>query len=150
MDPRCALFGHDYGRPETERVRETRGDREVLVVREIEECRRCGETTLVVENTRHTTGSEGNERDHGEQAGEAGGADHGDTGRVPGPAAVDDPGGRRVENGGGDDEAVRRDPVDLVCPGCGYRENRGLSSLSAGDFCPACRQAYLTERRTED
>jgi hypothetical protein len=47
----CSLLGHAYGDPETEREREERGKEVVEVTREVRECDRCGERTVVSENT---------------------------------------------------------------------------------------------------
>jgi hypothetical protein len=47
----CSLLGHAYGDPETEREREERGEEVVDVTREVRECDRCGDRTVVSENT---------------------------------------------------------------------------------------------------
>ncbi|MFC7044506.1 oxidoreductase [Halobacteriaceae archaeon GCM10025711] len=54
MGIRCSLLGHEYGEPETEREREERGNEVVVTVREVKECARCGEQTVVTENTEVT------------------------------------------------------------------------------------------------
>lgn len=50
MDIRCSILGHDYRETEVEREREERGDEEVITLREIRECGRCGRRDLVSEN----------------------------------------------------------------------------------------------------
>jgi len=51
MGLRCSLFGHAYGEPVTERDRERRGDEEVVTVRELRTCKRCGVEKVLSENT---------------------------------------------------------------------------------------------------
>lgn len=52
---RCSLLGHDFGDPEVEREREERGSEVVVTVQEFEECTRCGERTVISENTEVTS-----------------------------------------------------------------------------------------------
>ncbi|WP_049927799.1 DUF7093 family protein [Halopiger goleimassiliensis] len=52
---RCSLLGHDYGDPEVEREREERGSEVVVTVQEYKECTRCGERTVISENTEVTS-----------------------------------------------------------------------------------------------
>lgn len=52
---RCSLLGHDYGESEVEREREERGSEVVVTLREIQECERCGSTTVVSENKEVTS-----------------------------------------------------------------------------------------------
>jgi len=47
----CSLLGHARDAPETEREREERGNEVVVVTREVRECTRCGDRTVVSENT---------------------------------------------------------------------------------------------------
>ena len=54
MGLRC-LLGHDFTEPKTEREREERGDEVITTIREVKECRRCGETQVVAENTEVTS-----------------------------------------------------------------------------------------------
>lgn len=51
MGLRCSLFGHAYGEPVTERDRKRRGDEEVVTVRELRTCKRCGVEKVLSENT---------------------------------------------------------------------------------------------------
>ncbi|WP_121821728.1 DUF7093 family protein [Halostella salina] len=55
MGLRCSLLGHDFAETEVEREREEQGSEVIETVREVEVCARCGETTLVSENTNVTT-----------------------------------------------------------------------------------------------
>lgn len=55
MALRCSVFGHDYGEAEVEREREERGSEVVLTVQEYEECIRCGDRTVISENTEVTS-----------------------------------------------------------------------------------------------
>lgn len=57
MGLRC-LLGHDYGDTRIEREREESGDELVIVVTEVEECSRCGETRVVSENKEVTRRSD--------------------------------------------------------------------------------------------
>ncbi len=52
---RCSLLGHDYGETEVEREREERGSEVVVTVREYEACTRCGNETVISENTEVTS-----------------------------------------------------------------------------------------------
>lgn len=52
---RCSLLGHDYGDSEIEREREERGSEVVVTLREVEECSRCGNRSLVSENKEVTS-----------------------------------------------------------------------------------------------
>lgn len=52
---RCSLLGHDFGEPEIEREREERGSEVVVTVQEYEECVRCGERSVISENTEVTS-----------------------------------------------------------------------------------------------
>lgn len=52
---RCSLLGHDYGEPEVERERDTRGSEVVLTVQEYERCTRCGVKNVISENTEVTS-----------------------------------------------------------------------------------------------
>lgn len=54
MGLRC-LLGHDFTEPTAEREREERGDEVVVTIREVKECRRCGETQVITENTEVTS-----------------------------------------------------------------------------------------------
>ena len=54
MGLRC-LLGHDFTEPTTERERDERGDEVITTIREVKECRRCGETQVVTENTEVTS-----------------------------------------------------------------------------------------------
>ena len=56
---RCSLLGHDFGEAEVEREREERGSEVVVTVQEYEECSRCGERTVISENTEVTSLSTG-------------------------------------------------------------------------------------------
>ncbi|ELZ09513.1 hypothetical protein C479_11865 [Halovivax asiaticus JCM 14624] len=51
MAVRCSLLGHDFGATEVEREREERGSEVVVTVTEYESCTRCGERTVISENT---------------------------------------------------------------------------------------------------
>ncbi|MFP4530535.1 MAG: hypothetical protein ACLFNC_04510 [Halodesulfurarchaeum sp.] len=51
MGLRCSLLGHAYGEPVTERDRERRGDEEVVTVRKLRTCKRCGAESVLSENT---------------------------------------------------------------------------------------------------
>ncbi|PSQ41975.1 hypothetical protein BRD17_09650 [Halobacteriales archaeon SW_7_68_16] len=51
---KCSLLGHEYGESELEREREERGSQVVDVVREFKTCTRCGDRTVVSENTEVT------------------------------------------------------------------------------------------------
>lgn len=55
MGIKCSLFGHDFGETTVERDREEQGNEVVSTIREVETCRRCGETRVVSENTEVTT-----------------------------------------------------------------------------------------------
>ena len=52
---RCSLLGHDYGESEVEREREERGSEVVITLREIQECARCGNRSVVSENKEVTS-----------------------------------------------------------------------------------------------
>ncbi|MGQ3411384.1 DUF7093 family protein [Natrinema sp. LN54] len=52
---RCSLLGHDFGESEVEREREERGSEVVVTVQEYEECVRCGERSVISENTEVTS-----------------------------------------------------------------------------------------------
>ncbi|ELY68482.1 DUF7093 family protein [Natrinema versiforme] len=52
---RCSLLGHDFGESEIEREREERGSEVVVTVQEYEECVRCGERSVISENTEVTS-----------------------------------------------------------------------------------------------
>ena len=52
---RCSLLGHDYGETDVEREREERGSEVVVTVQEYQECTRCGERTVISENTEVTS-----------------------------------------------------------------------------------------------
>ncbi len=52
---RCSLLGHEYGDADVEREREERGSEVVVIVREYEECTRCGERRVISENTEVTS-----------------------------------------------------------------------------------------------
>lgn len=54
MGLRC-LLGHDFTEPRTERDREERGDEVIISIREVKECRRCGEQQVVSENKEVTS-----------------------------------------------------------------------------------------------
>lgn len=49
MGLRC-LIGHDFGDLQTEEEHESRGDEEVITIREYRECARCGEQKVISEN----------------------------------------------------------------------------------------------------
>lgn len=49
------MLGHDYDETVTEREREERGSEVVVTIREIEECARCGKTSVVTENKEVTS-----------------------------------------------------------------------------------------------
>lgn len=49
MGLRC-LIGHDFGDLQTEEEQESRGDEEVITIREYRECSRCGEQKVISEN----------------------------------------------------------------------------------------------------
>ncbi|MFW6458314.1 MAG: DUF7093 family protein, partial [Halodesulfurarchaeum sp.] len=51
MGLRCSLFGHAYGEAVTEREQDRRGEEEILTIREVRECTRCGARKLLSENT---------------------------------------------------------------------------------------------------
>ena len=55
MGIKCSVFGHDFGETTVERDREEQGNEVVSTIREVETCRRCGETRVVSENTEVTT-----------------------------------------------------------------------------------------------
>ena len=55
MGIKCSLLGHDFGEAAVERDREEQGNEVVSTIREVETCRRCGETRVVSENTEVTT-----------------------------------------------------------------------------------------------
>ncbi len=52
---RCSLLGHNYGEPEVDREREERGSEVVLTVTEFQACQRCGDRTIISENTEVTS-----------------------------------------------------------------------------------------------
>ena len=63
MALRCSLLGHDYGDTEVDREREERGSEVVVTVQEYEECARCGDRTVISENTEVTSLSAGTDAD---------------------------------------------------------------------------------------
>lgn len=58
MSLTCSIIGHDYGDPEIEREREERGSEMVVTVTELKRCERCGEATVISENTEVTTAAD--------------------------------------------------------------------------------------------
>lgn len=58
MSLTCSIIGHDYGDPEIEREREERGSEMVVTVTELKRCERCGETTVISENTEVTSAAD--------------------------------------------------------------------------------------------
>jgi hypothetical protein len=55
MSFKCSIFGHAYGDSEIERERDEEGNEVVTTIREIQTCKRCGETRVVSENKEVTT-----------------------------------------------------------------------------------------------
>ncbi|WP_439028527.1 DUF7093 family protein [Haloarchaeobius sp. DT45] len=55
MGLRCSLLGHDWSETEIEDERDEQGNEVVMTVREYEVCSRCGEKTLISENTEVTS-----------------------------------------------------------------------------------------------
>lgn len=55
MGLKCSLLGHSFGEATVEREREERGSEVVTIVREREECSRCGEERVVSENKEVTS-----------------------------------------------------------------------------------------------
>ena len=55
MSFKCSVFGHAYGDSEIERDREEEGSEVVTTIRELQTCKRCGETRVVSENKEVTT-----------------------------------------------------------------------------------------------
>lgn len=55
MGIKCSLFGHAYGETAVERDREEQGSEVIITIREVETCKRCGETRVVSENKEVTT-----------------------------------------------------------------------------------------------
>lgn len=56
MGLRCTVMGHNYGESQQTEDREERGDEVVVTVREYRECRRCGDTKTMSENTEVRSG----------------------------------------------------------------------------------------------
>ncbi|MCT9095384.1 hypothetical protein [Haloarchaeobius sp. HME9146] len=63
MGLRCSLLGHDWSETEIEDERDEQGNEVVMTVREYEVCARCGEKTLISENTEVTSVSNGQPTD---------------------------------------------------------------------------------------
>jgi ssDNA-binding Zn-finger/Zn-ribbon topoisomerase 1 len=55
MSFKCSVFGHAFGDSEIERDREEEGSEVVTTIRELQTCKRCGETRVVSENKEVTT-----------------------------------------------------------------------------------------------
>ena len=55
MSFKCSVFGHAYGDSEIEREREEEGSEVVTTIRELQTCKRCGDTRVVSENKEVTT-----------------------------------------------------------------------------------------------
>ncbi len=55
MDLKCSILGHSFEPAGVERDREKRGSEVVTIVRELEQCQRCGQERVVSENTEVTT-----------------------------------------------------------------------------------------------
>jgi hypothetical protein len=55
MGFRCSLLGHDWSETEREDERDQQGNEVVITVRKYEACARCGDRTLISENTEVTT-----------------------------------------------------------------------------------------------
>ncbi|WP_267641958.1 DUF7093 family protein [Haloarchaeobius amylolyticus] len=89
MGLRCSLLGHDWSETEIEDERDEQGNEVVMTVREYEVCARCGEKSLISENTEVTSVSNGQSAAAGD---EAVGEDAAATGDVEAPedAADDD------------------------------------------------------------
>ncbi len=80
MGLRC-LLGHDFTEPRTERDREERGDEVIISIREVKECRRCGEQQVVSEN-KEVTSMEGLLAETGDESGGSESGRAGDTSKT--------------------------------------------------------------------
>lgn len=73
MGLKCTLLGHSFGEQTVTREREERGSEVVTIVREVEECARCGEEHVVTENKEVTSVVDPEEVGLGGGEGSAGG-----------------------------------------------------------------------------
>jgi len=55
MSLKCSFLGHRYGQTEVERERTEEGSEVIITVREIKQCKRCGDERIVSENKEVTT-----------------------------------------------------------------------------------------------
>lgn len=168
MGVQCKLLGHVYDSTEFEERRETRPNGTVLICREYQVCRRCGdreemyrnEQALVTESDARTvdatndTGSSENESETNQpdQRSER------DTVQATG-AGPDGPDGERRDavilpdsptNPGPSTADTATEPKTdgmghslIGCNTCGREWRRDTTSLREGDLCPGCRKAYV-------
>ncbi|MFB6201370.1 MAG: hypothetical protein ABEI98_05105 [Halorhabdus sp.] len=112
MGIKCSLLGHAYGETTVERDREEQGSEVVITIREIETCKRCGQTRVVSENKEVTSIETPETVSAGEDTGETAPTERAQTAGSPdsqtaatsvGAEIVDAEAGEPVASEGGDD-----------------------------------------------
>ena len=156
MGLRCDVFGHDFGAPTIDEVREESDRGTLLVVREYETCRRCGAEHELSENrglisqapeptdnatpSRESDGRQARTVEPSERRGatdKGSGTQTADGPPAGGQDATFPPPASEIPDGDGGSDGTYR------CPRCEYEVPVSNASFCRGDVCPECHVGYI-------